>query len=230
MMARTCAYPLFRFTSVDPGRDGWNLYSYAASNPIKYVDPDGTVARALSAEAEAAILFIAGQDASAVSFAQDGTVSVNATADQLSANSGLAFLNDLVGAKETIGVTVGTKVNSASGDIPLTSVKSVRNLSATPDNRAGSAQKLPPNDFEGRVGVLSTYTATRTEKSASPRPISRDLVVFHELAENYYYKTVGGLQYEPAHLEAVALEQRLRAERPGLSSFAFGGGPFINSP
>ncbi len=44
MMGRTCAYPLFRFTSVDPGRDGWNLYSYGASNPIKYVDPDGSFA------------------------------------------------------------------------------------------------------------------------------------------------------------------------------------------
>ncbi|MFH1840127.1 MAG: RHS repeat-associated core domain-containing protein [Nanoarchaeota archaeon] len=31
------------FTSVDPGRDGMNWYQYTASNPIKFVDPTGTV-------------------------------------------------------------------------------------------------------------------------------------------------------------------------------------------
>ena len=29
MLARTYLYPLFRFGSVDPARDGWNLYTYA---------------------------------------------------------------------------------------------------------------------------------------------------------------------------------------------------------
>ena len=41
MLGRTCLFRLRRFASVDPARDGWNLYAYTANNPIKYVDPDG---------------------------------------------------------------------------------------------------------------------------------------------------------------------------------------------
>ncbi|MDY7094570.1 MAG: RHS repeat-associated core domain-containing protein, partial [Acidobacteriota bacterium] len=43
MRGRTCAFPLQRFMSVDPGRDGWNLYAYGGSNPLRYVDPSGRV-------------------------------------------------------------------------------------------------------------------------------------------------------------------------------------------
>ena len=43
MHARYCSPHLGRFLSVDPGRDGWNLFAYAGNNPIGVVDPDGRV-------------------------------------------------------------------------------------------------------------------------------------------------------------------------------------------
>ncbi|MDY7091889.1 MAG: RHS repeat-associated core domain-containing protein, partial [Acidobacteriota bacterium] len=44
MRGRTCAFPLQRFMSVDPGRDGWNLYAYTRGNPLVLVDPTGRAA------------------------------------------------------------------------------------------------------------------------------------------------------------------------------------------
>ncbi len=44
MLGRTYAYPLRRFMTPDPARDGWNLYGYVGGNPIGSVDPDGLVA------------------------------------------------------------------------------------------------------------------------------------------------------------------------------------------
>lgn len=41
MLGRYYLHPFQRFSSVDPARDGWNLYGYAGENPIKYSDPTG---------------------------------------------------------------------------------------------------------------------------------------------------------------------------------------------
>ena len=41
MLGRTYGIDLGRFFSIDPARDGWNLYGYVGGNPLSAVDPDG---------------------------------------------------------------------------------------------------------------------------------------------------------------------------------------------
>ncbi len=50
MLGRTYHLATHRFTSVDPARDGWNLYGYVGGNPINRADPTGLVDVDLSKE------------------------------------------------------------------------------------------------------------------------------------------------------------------------------------
>ena len=226
MLGRTYAYLLRRFMTPDPARDGWNLYGYVGGNPVNSVDPTGRVAKALTAAAREEIQAIAGGDASAVSFQDDGTLVVSATPEQLAANAGLAGLHSVANSEKVFGVVVGSSVDSSSGSVNLTQGEAM-NLSRTEDQRLtsrGLTQRLPPEGFDGIVGVGLNADSVRTGK-VDGLPASRTLIVFHELMENFH-KTAGGQQYAPAHAAASRAEEALRAERPELEAFAFGAGPY----
>ncbi len=227
MLGRTYAYTLYRFLTPDPARDGWNLYGYVGGNPVNAVDPDGRVAKALNAAAREEIHAIAGGDASAVSFQDDGTLVVSATPEQLAGNAGLASLHLLANSEKVFGLVVGSNVDSSSGSISLTQGEAM-NLSRTEDERLtsrGLTQRLPPKGFDGIVGVGLNAGSVRTGRDDG-LPASRTLIVFHELVENFH-KTAGGLQYKPAHAAAIRAEEALRAQRPEFEAFAFGAGPYI---
>ena len=171
-------------------------------------------------------------DANTVSFAEDGTFSINASKEQLAANTGLRVLSLIAGSSKRIGLTVGNNVAKQNGSIPLTLMFPIQNLSTTADPR-GNKQTLPPNGFDGIVGIFSSMAETRLENVGTKknpvigtRPANLGAIAFHELTENFF-KTNSGLQYQPAHDLAIGAERALRRERPELESFAFGAGPFV---
>jgi RHS repeat-associated protein len=101
MHARYYTASMGRFLSVDPGRDGWNLYSYAGGNPIKYVDPDGR---------------FFGIFGNAV--AQNPTVKniANAVFDFVSGAGDAVTSNAVGGADRTDGGSAAFQVGQAVGD------------------------------------------------------------------------------------------------------------------
>ncbi|MDY7093083.1 MAG: RHS repeat-associated core domain-containing protein, partial [Acidobacteriota bacterium] len=107
MRGRTCAFPLQRFMSVDPGRDGWNLYAYTGGNPVRFVDPTGQARTGaqIAASADARI----GQYKSfAVARYTDGTPTGVALATL--AGAGADFLKlgtDVLRLGEGLGEAVG---------------------------------------------------------------------------------------------------------------------------
>ncbi|MCB1033946.1 MAG: hypothetical protein KDD47_08955, partial [Acidobacteria bacterium] len=243
MHARFYSPRTARFLSTDPigGKVGlpqsWNRYSYVLGNPLTLVDPQGLKAKCIDhadenqqTSCQEILLQIAGKDASAVSFQEDGTLVVNASKSQLANNTGLRFLNSLAAGKKLIGVAIDSAATTSRGLQTLSGKQGrIVNVTTTVDRRMAHnprGQELPRGGFDGYVAVSTDAVNTRIEDPAvGNRPVDLRSLVFHELVENFYMTEVG-LQYSPAHNLALGTEQHLRQERPLLKEFAFGGGPY----
>jgi hypothetical protein len=223
MMARTCAFPLFRFTSVDPGRDGWNLYSYAGSNPIKYVDPDGRIFVSISYET---IAEIAGDAAERVFFTMWGTVDVSQlTPHDRKTNEGAALIYDLATSSKTFVYSESNDVQTAAGTRP-SGDNGIDNLDPNPDARYNkTASDRPPSGVDGLVVIAPS---TRKMAKGTNLEVSRGALAFHELAESFA-KVNDGQQYSGAHAAAIQREITLINQRPFFTD-APAGALLINAP
>jgi len=221
-----------RFLSTDPipghprRPQSWNQYSYVQGNPLNYTDPEGLHLKAMSDEAKTDMCALVGPDCEKhLSFADDGTVTVTATKDELAANEALSLFNDLASSELTYGAYVGGKLPTQGGFISLGGGKGeliATNVSTTPDNRIKS-QQLPPAGFSGVAGVFSGLTGVASGMNGEPA--HRPSALFHELAENYL-RTEKLMQWKEAHPGAIERENLLRSQRPELNQYLLGAGTY----
>lgn len=221
-----------RFLSVDPipgelrKPQSWNLYAYVQNNPVSYTDPTGLHLYANTVEAQKDICTLVGPDCSKhISFAKDGKVSIVATASDLQQNEVLNLVSDLVGSSKVFGAWVGTNMPSGNktlvfGDRMKTN--QIVNLSTNPRTDIPARLNLPlPAGYDGAVGVYEGYD--KISVGGDGKPVSRALVLFHELAENYQ-RTEKLKQYQVSHQTAIQREYTLRQQQPQLSQYTLGAG------
>jgi hypothetical protein len=85
-----------------------------------------------------------------------------------------------------------------------------------------SSNRPLPSGYDGAVGIFSGYAQIAV--GADGRPVSRPLVLFHELAENYE-RSEKMKQYVDSHKNAVQRESILRVQQPQLNQYTLGSGP-----
>lgn len=206
----------------------WNRYTYVRNNPIGYTDPFGLTLRAMSEAARQDLCALVGPTCDDhVSFAEDGTVTISATDEELASNEALNLLNDLAGSGRLYGAYVGTKLPLEGESVILGNGEGQFigfNASITPDVRPGVSYK-PTGGFQGVAGVFIDVESSPNVTATDGRPVHRPSMLFHELAENYL-RTDEKQQYKQAHPGAIERENRLRSQRPELNKYAFGAGRF----
>ncbi|MCZ7651661.1 MAG: RHS repeat-associated core domain-containing protein [Thermoanaerobaculia bacterium] len=222
-----------RFLSVDPipghprRPQSWNQYAYVQGNPLNFTDPSGLVLKAMSEQAKADMCTLVGSGcARHLSFADDGTVTVTATKDELAANEALNLFNDMASSEKTYGAYVGTALPALGGSIALGTAAGKRltfNVSTTPDTRQAQ-QLLPPIGFAGVAGVFAGIADVAT--GVDSEPAHRPSALFHELAENYL-RTEKMMQWKEAHPGAIERENRLRSQRPEFRHYVLGAGMYL---
>jgi RHS repeat-associated protein len=238
MHARYYNGSLGRFLEVDPIPgdthipQSWNVYAYVRNATLQGTDPTGLTLRVMTAAAGRELCKMVGsQCADHVQIGKDGTVTVKATADELKANEALNLVNDMVQSQNKYGAWVGNSMPSGNASLPLGPQErdnTVINLSTTARTDIPSRMNLPlPPGFDGAVGIYSGFSSIATGKGGLP--VSMSMLLFHELAENYY-RTDKAKQYVESHQNAITRENLLRVQRPELNQYSHGSGVYIVTP
>jgi len=208
MQYRTYGSERLRFLQVDPAAEkypGLSPYAYAANNPLTFTDARGdTLDVGGIDDGRTALSYLHSmvdeETAKRITMGDGGRVSFNTEGLDLSQDSGLELLDNMINGPGMFLFEVG-KVTSAryrdSGksfdlsvsDHPL----GIRLFSVTPSNigtdNPGSGP-LPMSGYDGQLALAPGYW---TLKGGAPEVPHGD-VTFHELSE-LYHRTIGGMPY-----------------------------------
>jgi len=170
MLGRSYAFSAQRFTSVDPGRDGWNQYAYADGNPIKFVDENGESPTLVTAGFGALIGGVAGAIGSATTqlIKNGGDFSDINFRDVGAAAAGGAVAGGLAGA--TLGlslvaeagvggvIVVGATSNAIGGGV-------ARELDSDPATNALDPQAVGADAVAGALGGVAGSGVEKAAKA-----------------------------------------------------------------
>ena len=163
-----------------------------------------------------------------------GTITVDLKGIDLAQNEGASLLSDVIGSKNTYGLTVGSSVETLGGQLSLIpskeSTATMANLDNNPDDRYSKGKtdkQKPPKGVDDQIGINYDYRDKNSKSNTKLKLASNWTTTFHELAEAYA-KVEGNKQYAQAHQAAIDRETRLRNQRPYLKESNPGSGPGTN--
>ena len=245
MPFRTYGSERLRFLQVDPAAEkypGLSPYAYAANNPLTFIDVRGdTLDVGGMNDGQTALSYLHSMvdedTAKRITMGDGGRVSFDTGGLDLSQDSGLELLNNMINSSEKFLFEVGRKttavlrksssLGTAGSSIPIDVMEQsslgIRSYSTTPrniDGGVGLSEFLPQSGYDGQV-TLAPGHWTFDVAGQQIMPISN--VTFHELAE-IYHRTIGGQPYERedgsgAHQQAIEDAKRFRRQvQPTLGS------------
>ena len=252
MQYRTYEPNRMRFLQMDPRAEkypGMSPYIYAGNNPIKFVDARGdTLDVGGLNKGQTALSYIHSmfdeETANRITMGDGGRVSFDTEGLDLSQDSGLELLNNLVNGPGMflfeVGENTSAVVRESFGDLQagtsigftVLSMSSlgIQSYSRTPrniDGGVGSSGFLPTSGYNGQVSMAPGHW-TFDPAGNHLMPISN--VTFHELAE-IYHRTIGRQPYmredgSGAHKQAIEDAKRFRRQVQPPSGLTVGKGKF----